>query len=154
MLRLLQLVGDLLDESLDLIFIPGNKLVLLLNGEALLAESDNVKSGILVTTGGVNDGLEKATSLGEERLCSLLRSGVGANTADNVDSLKVAALGEQVHAGHGSALDISSDGDGQHGLASLVTNQADEVQRSGGGIKTQSEGVEDDAGLGCDLSRG
>jgi hypothetical protein len=110
--RLLQLVGDLLDESLDLVFVPGDKIILLLDGEAILAESDDVESGILVTTSSVNDVLEQTTGLGEERLGSLLGSGVGADTADDVDSLEVTALGEQVHARHSSALDISSDGDG------------------------------------------
>jgi hypothetical protein len=109
------------------------------------------KQLILVTIGGVNDGLQQAAGLGEEGLSSLLRSGVGANAADDVDSLQVAAVDEQVHARHYSTLDVAGNGDGQHGLASLITDHADKVESGGGGVEAQLEGIEDDAGLGSKL---
>jgi hypothetical protein len=109
------------------------------------------KQLILVTIGGVNDGLQQAAGLGEEGLSSLLGSGVGANAAEDVDSLQVAAVDEQVHARHGSAFDIADNGDGQHGVASLVTDHADEVESGGAGVEAQLEGIEADAGLGSKL---
>jgi hypothetical protein len=109
------------------------------------------KQLILVTIGGVNDGLQQAAGLGEEGLSSLLGSGVGANAADDVDSLQVAAVDEQVHARHYSALDVAGDGDVQHSLASLVTDHADKVESDGGGSEAQLEGIEDDTGLGSKL---
>jgi hypothetical protein len=87
----------------------------------------------------VDDGLEKAARLGEEGLCSLLRSSVNANTANDVDLGQVAAVSEQGHARHGGGLHVASDGDGNHGLAGFIADHAEEVQRSGGGIRTQSQ---------------
>jgi hypothetical protein len=99
----------------------------------------------------VDDGLQQPASLSEEDLGSHPRSGVGVNAADDVDSLQVAAVDEQVHARHGSALDVAGDGDGQHDLASLVTDHADKVGSGGGGVEAQLRGIEDDAGLGSKL---
>jgi hypothetical protein len=90
--------------------------------------------------------------MGEEGLDSLLRSGVAANAAEDVDSLQVAAVDEQVHARHGSTLDVAGDGDGQQGLASLITDHADKVESGGGGgVEAQLGGIEDDVGLGSKL---
>jgi hypothetical protein len=56
---------------------------------------------------------------------------------------KICGDSEHVHARHSSSLDVAGDGDGNHCLAGLLADHAEEVQRSGGGgIETQSEGVE------------
>jgi hypothetical protein len=41
--------------------------------------------------------------------------------------LDVVTLVEQAHGRHGSILDLTSDGDSPHSLASLVVNQADKA---------------------------
>jgi hypothetical protein len=151
--RLLQLVGDELNEGLHLLVLPVDKLVLLLDGEAAFAKGDDVESGVLVSASGADDVLKKSASLSEERLCSLLSIGVSTDAIDDADSLQVAALGEQVHARHGSALDVGSDGNVQHGLACLITDHADEVESGGSGVEMQFEGIENQAGLGSDLDK-
>jgi hypothetical protein len=146
-MRLLQLVGDLLSKGFDLVVIPGNDVILLLDGHATLAEVEDVESSTLVTISSGDDGLEQATGLGEERLGGLLGGGVGADTVEDVDLCEVAAVGKHVHTRHGSGLDVADDGDGHHCLASLISNHADKIEESGGGIEAHSEGVEDQAGL-------
>jgi hypothetical protein len=149
--RLLQLVSNELNEGVHLLILPVDKLVLLLDGEAAFAKGDDVESGVLVSASDVDDVLKKTASLSKEGLCSLLSIGVSTDAADDADSLQVAAFGEQVHARHGSALDIASDGDVQHGLACVITDHADEVESSGSGVETQFEGIENQAGLGSNL---
>jgi hypothetical protein len=151
--RLLQLLGDLVDEEIHVLLIPGDKLILILvlDTQAALAEGDDAESGVLVTTSGVDNVLEQTASLSEEGLCSLLRVGVGTDTVDDENSLQVAAVGQQVHAGHGSTLLVSGDGDVQHSLACLITDHADEVEGSGSVVETQLEGEENKAGLGSNL---
>ena len=149
--RLLQLVVDLLDEDSVVVVVPINKLILLLDGEAALAEGDDAESCILVATVGGDESLKQTTSLGEECLGGLFRSGVVANAVDDVDVLKVATLGEDVHARHSSQLGVVDDGDGHHGLAGLVRNHADEVKSTRGVVETDSHGIEDETGLGGEL---
>jgi hypothetical protein len=149
--RLLQLVGDELNEGLHLLFLPVDTLVLLLDGEAAFAKGDDVESGVLVSASGVDDVLKETASLSEERLRCLLSVGVSTDAVDDADSLQVAALGEQVHARHSSALDVGSDGNVQHGLACVITDHADKVESSASGVETQLEGIEDQTGLGSDL---
>jgi hypothetical protein len=149
--RLLQLVGNLLDKGLGLVLIPSDDLVLLLDSEAALTEGDDVEGSILVASRVVDNGLEETAGLGEEGLCSLLRSSVDANAADDVDLGQVAAVSEQGHARHGGGLHVASDGDGNHGLASLVADHADKVQSSGGSVEAESNSVEDEASLSSQL---
>jgi hypothetical protein len=61
------------------------------------------------------------------------------------------ALNEQFHARHGSGFVVADDGNGLHGLASLIANDADEVEGSGGIVETQSEGDEIHARLASNL---
>ena len=149
--RLLQLFLDQLNEGVVLVLVPGDDLVILLDGEATLAEGNDIESGVLVAFGVVDDGLKKATRLGEEGLGSLLRSGVSTDAVDDNDLCEVAAVSKDVHARHSSSLDIGGDGNGNHGLTGLAADHAQKVQRSGGSVKTQLEGVENQASLGSKL---
>jgi len=110
--RLLQLVLDLVNEGVGLVLVPGNDLVLLLDGETTLAEGDDAEGGILVAASSGDESLKKAAGLGEEGLCSLLRSSVGSNTVEDTDSAEVTTLSKQVHAWHGGGLDVAGDGNG------------------------------------------
>jgi len=145
--RLLQLVLDLLDEVVRLVIIPGNDLIFLLGGQATLTKDDDAESGILVAASSIDESLKKAVGLGEEGLSSLLGSGVGANTVEDVDSGKVATLCKQVHAGHSSSLDVAGDGDSTHCLAGLVSDHAEKVEESGSVVEAQSVTVQDHTGL-------
>lgn len=151
--RLLQLVGDLFNEVFDVLIVPSDHLVIFLNGEALLAEGNDVEGSILVAISCMDDGLEQATALSEEVLGSLLGSAVDADTTDDGDLLEVAAVGQHVHARHSGSLDVTGDGDSRHGLASVVSDLAEEVQESGGSVEAESEVVEDLTCLGSQLNR-
>lgn len=134
-----------------MLVVPFNNIILFLDGEALLAEVDDVEGSILVTISGVDDGLKQAAALSEEVLCGLLGSAVDADTTNDGDLLEVAAVGQHVHARHGSSLDVTGDGDGRHGLASIVSNHAEEVEKSSGVIEAKLGAVKDRTGLNSKL---
>lgn len=135
-----------------MLIVPSDNVVLFLDGEALLAEVNNVEGSILVTISCMDDSLEQAAALSEEVLGSLLRSAVDADTTDDGDLLEVAAVGQHVHARHSSSLDVTGDGDSRHGLASVVSDLAEEVQQSGGSVEAEFEVVEDLTCLGSQLN--
>jgi hypothetical protein len=65
------------------------------------------------------------------------------------DSLEVP--GERVHARPGSTLHITSNDNGQHGPASLISTHANKVESSNGGVEAQPGGIKNDADLGSNL---
>jgi hypothetical protein len=64
---------------------------------------------------------------------------------------KAAIIDEHVHAKYGSTFNLAGNGDGQHGLASLIFNHANEVESGGGGVEAQLGGIENHTGLGSNL---
>lgn len=148
--RLLELVQDGLNEVLELILTVRATSFLFLQRKTLVSESDNAEGSVLVVV-LVSEGLEEATSVGEEGFGGLVGLSILADARENVDTCKVAAVCEHRHGRHRGGFDVVANPDGRDGLAHLLTSGSEEVEEGSGVVKLESEAVQNAASTHVEL---